>query len=324
MTKNALKNMLNIYNEQNKNHNGTVSSDVPKIKSVHPDVGRYEDVSDGMSASQFKWSMWIVKHEVNLYKMLVALLVILSVFFWVFSLYNWGDYLINGIKADVALERNLATFPNYAPFQAIYAAKPIIINNVNSFSEGTQAYNLVAELTNPNDDFTVSFDYHFVVGMEKTPTAHSFLLAGESRPIVSFGYKNEISGMNFVLENIVWKRVSAHKVADPLNWQKERLNFSVNNYEFKPIQSGGISAHQITFSLVNNSAYAYKQVNFVVGLMQSGVLAGVMPLNLENFRSLETRSIDLRNYSNDLYITDLTVYPVIDIYDKAVYLAPEK
>jgi hypothetical protein len=318
--------MLNIYNQKNNNHDHDIAPEVPSEKKTKVDASRYEDVTGEFTSAQFKRSLWFSKHKVFFYKLTIGLLVAVSVLFWGFSLIRWGDYLLNGIVADIKLRNDLVSFPDYTGIQAHYAPKPIEVAGVNVFNGGSKSYDLVADVANPNSNFIVYFDYYFTDGTNKTPVQKSFLLAGENRPVSYLGLKdNYPTGINLVLENVVWKRISAHFIQDVLVWQKDHLNFSVSDLSFTAPQGAeGAQANIIKFNVHNNSPFGYRDGVFVVGLMQSGNLVGVMPLNLKNFKSLESRAVDLRNFSENLLITDIELFPLIDIYQKEVYLAPER
>ncbi len=318
--------MLNIYKQKNNDHSDDLIDPVLPVKRTKVDAGRFEDVTGEFTSSQFKRSLWFVTHKVLLYKITVGILVILSVVLWVFSLWNWGDYVINGIKADIALSNNLAGFPNYTGIHEHYSPAPVQIAGISAYAGGSKAYDLVAEISNPNKNFIVHFDYYFITGNQKTPAQKGFLLANENRPLVYFGFKDGYpNGLNIIMENVIWKRVTAHTIVDAVAWQNDRLNFIVKDFSFAvPQTSDGITANVIKFNLTNNSAFGYRDGLFVVGLMQNNGLIGVMPLILKDFKSLETRSIDLRNFSDNLSISDVELFPLIDIYKQDVYLAPER
>lgn len=318
--------MLNIYKQQNNNQNGEQPAAVASAKKIKVDAGRFEDVTGEFTSSQFKRSVWFATHKVLLYKILIGILIVLSIILWVFSLSRWGDYVVNGIKSDIALHNNLVIFPDYTGIQAHYAPQPVQIIGVNALTGGSKTYDLVAEISNPNKNFTVHFDYYFTIGDQKTPVQKGFLLAGDSHPVVYFGYKEGYpSALNFVMENVQWKRITAHTIANPIVWQADRLNFGVQDFSFTAPQAAeGITANVIKFSVTNNSALGYRDGLFVIGLMQGGGLVGVMPLIIKDFRSLETRTFDLRNFTDNLLITDIQLFPLIDIYKQDVYLPPER
>ncbi|OGH89801.1 MAG: hypothetical protein A2537_00710 [Candidatus Magasanikbacteria bacterium RIFOXYD2_FULL_36_9] len=318
--------MLNIYNQKNNNHDGNVVPVVESTKKTKTDVNRFEDVTGEFSASQFKRSFWFVTHKLMLYKLAVGFLIFISVLFGAFSLWNWGDYIINGIKADISLYKNLAIFPDYTGIHEHYSPKSIQISGTNIFPGGSKTYDIVAEVSNPNKNFIIHFDYYFIFDNQKTANQKSFLLAGETRPLVYFGFKdNYPTGANLVIENVSWKRITAHTVLDPISWQNDRLNFAVKDFSFDlPQASEGVTASVVKFNITNNSAFGYRDGLFVVGLMQGVSLVGVMPLIIKDFKSQETRSIDLRNFSEGLSVSDIQLFPQIDIYKQDVYLAPER
>lgn len=318
--------MLNIYNQKNNNHNGDINPTVAPIKKTKVDASRFEDVTGEFTSAQFKRSYWFVTHKILLYKLTVGALVLVSVLLATFSLWQWGSYIISGISADIALYKNLTIFPNYTGIHEHYAPKPIQISGINAFTGGSKTYDLVAEVNNPNKNFVIHFDYYFITDTQKTPNQKGFLLANESRPLVYFGFKdNYPNGVRLIIENISWKRITAHTVANPINWQNDRLNFSINNFSFTlPEKVDGVAANLIKFNITNNSAFGYRDGFFILGMMQGGGLVGVMPLIIKDFKSQETRSVDMRNFSEGLSVSDIQLFPQIDIYKQDVYLAPER
>ncbi len=318
--------MLNIYNQQNPDReNGVAPGAVPK--KLHADFNKYEDPSGEFTAGEFKQSLWYVKHKLLLYKILVGFLIAWIVIFGGYALITLADYLIFGIASDINLHKQLSSFPNYTNVQPKYAPIPLQIQGVSSLPGGSTSFDLIAQVANPNKNFIVYFDYYFVAGEEKTPIQHGFLMAGETKPLVYFGMKGGYPGdVNFALENLTWKRLRAQEIKDPLSFQAQRLNFTPSNFNFvSQAASDGLAANVITFDIKNNSAYGYRDANFVVGLMNGGGgLSAVMPLLLRDFKSGETRNIDLRNFVLNLPVESIQLFPLIDTYNKDVYLAPEK
>ena len=316
--------MLNFYNQQNNNHDGDIAPPVSS-KPVHSDFTKYEDVSGEFTTGEFKWSMWYVKHKILLYKIVVRSLIGLSVIFFGYSIIAFGDYLIFGISSDTTLGNQLSVFPNYAPIQPKYAPAQLQVQGVNVLAGGSDSYDLVAQTTNSNKNFIVYFDYYFDMGGQKTDVQHGFLLAGESRPLVFFGVKGGYPGAaNLVLENLNWQRIKAQDIPVPAAYQNNRLNFVVSGFNFTSQASvAGLGANIVKFSLKNDSAFDYRDAQFVVGLMQNGALSAVMPLLLQDFKNGETRTVDLRNFVANLPVDNVQVYPLIDIYNKDVYLAPQ-
>lgn len=321
--------MLNIYTKQNNNNHlpDSAGGNGAEKKIPKPNFARYTDPTHEFETDSFKKSLWFVQHRVLLYKIAVFTLVGIVGALWLFSLVAWGNYLIFGIKADSLLYRQLTTFSDYTGIHPHYTATPLQIVGANVYQGGVNKYDLVAEVNNPNANFVAQFTYHFEVDGTVLPAQTGFLLAQESRPIVQFGYEASSfpSAPNFILEDVRFTRVDPHQIKNAVVYQAERLNFEVSGYDF--ISGTGLDApdaNALRFNLKNNTPFGYKGATFVVAAMDNGTILGVLPLQLNNFKSLETRPIDLRSFVSNLSATEAQVFPAIDIYDPAVYMKPEK
>lgn len=317
--------MLNIYNQQNPDRNNGGGPAVAP-KKAHADFNKYEDPSGEFTASEFKRGLWFVKHKILLYKLTVGFLIAWILIFGGYAIITFADYLVFGIASDLNLQKQLTIFPDYTNIQPKYAPIPLQVQGVSSLAGGSNSFDLAAQVFNPNKNFIVYFDYYFNVGDQKTPIQRGFLLAGETRPVVYFGLKGGYPGdVNLVMENVAWKRLRAQIIKDPINFQAERLNFLVSNFSFtSQSASDDVGANVIKFDLKNDSAYGYRDASFVVGLMNGGGLSAAMPLLLRDFKAGETRNVDLRNFVSNLPVDNVQLFPLIDTYNKDMYLAPEQ
>lgn len=313
--------MLNIYTKNN-NHAELPAAAAKSARANK--LSKYEEPTDTLSGNKLQWAEWYVRHRLLLYRILAGTLAVFSAVTLGYSLIYLGYYLLVGYNADQALQNSLASTYDYAAINARYTAAPLRIAATDIFAGGVKKYDAVAQIKNPNERFTAYFDYYFVVGGVATPRHSTLLLPGEERPVAAFGLDGAGS-VSAVLENVRWKRVSAHEVNSVSAFQADHLNFAAVDFQFVvPQGENAPSAHAIQFNLKNDSPFGYAQADFVVGLYQGGALAGVMPLTLKNFQSLETRAVDLRSFVSNLFVTEVKVFPVIDIYDPGVYIQPPK
>jgi len=316
--------MYNIYTKTN-NQNDPEPPAVA-VNAVKPKLDKYVDPTGEMPTGKFKFEMWLVKHKVKIYKSTVTGLIIFSILSWGFSLWQWGDYLIFGIEQDNLLAQDLSRFPNSTVWNEHFSPIPLDIVKAGNLASSAKKIDLYATIANSNERFFVSFDYFFVVNGNPTDKRSTFLLPGETRPVALLGVEAQAAGnIEVVLENIAWKRVSAHKVVNLAGWQNARLNFVVSSSSVVlPVSVDSINATAVQFDLTNNSAFGYKQADFYVALSQGGNIVGLMPLQILDFQSLTTHAVDLRSYATNLYGTEVNVYPMINIYNSAVYLSPPK
>ena len=316
--------MLNIYNPNN--HDADKTADMApasggKNGAKKPDFTKYQDPTQEFSSQELKYGMWYVRHKALLYKILVGGLAAVDAIFIIFGLWKWGGYLL-GWQNHARLQRNLTSFVNYTGIHPRYGALPVQVAGVQVLPSRENKFDVVAELANANARFLVKFNYYFLIGGAKTPTQKTFLLPGESRPVAVLGVKDGLAAApNIVLENVEYERISAHEVTDAKGWQEYRLNFRASDFVFlKSLEQEGQNTDAVKFNLTNDSPYDYVAPDFYVGLLQNGQMVGILPLHLDSLKSLETKPVDLRNFVPGLNITDLSLYPLINVYDEEVYL----
>lgn len=295
-------------------------------KSAQPKFTSYTDPSGEFTTSQLALSLWYVRHKPELYRFAKIGLVIASIALWGYSIWAWGNYIFYTLRRTPDVNRSLAVFPDYSLLAANLAPQAIKIQGVEVFQGGVDKYDVVASLFNPNDRFSVEFDYYFVVEGAQTSRERTFLLPGEERPAASLGIASSNSSFGspaIRFENVRWQRIDNKKFPSPRRFQEERIQFTTSKVQFSRAEEAlGPTAHRVAFDLTNNSAYGYRSLNFYVGLYLQESLVGVMPLNVSNLRSLETRNIDLRSFAPNLNITDVRLFPIINVYDPEVYLKP--
>lgn len=318
--------MLNIYSQKNGNGNGTntptpdAASKLPK-----PSFTRYADPTAEFTTSEFKWGFWFARNRVLLYRVAVGVLIGLSVIFWLYVLIGGGSLALYELQSGSKLDRDLAYFYNYTVVHPAYSPTPLLIAGTQILQGGVKKYDLAGEVSNPNNRFYASFDYYFVVDGAPTPVQHTFLLPEETRMITHLGYDQSDypGGAELVINNLQWRRISNHQITDVTAWQAARLNFKISNFSFERAGgTEGAAANIIKFNLNNASPYSFTEANFAVGLFQGEALVGILQLRLPRFVSGTTRAIDLRSFVIGLNVTDVRVFPLIDIYDNSVYLPP--
>lgn len=318
--------MLNIYNPNN--HDGDKASASTEGTAKNGvakkiDFTKYEDPTKEFTSQDLKRGFWYVQHKALLYRILVISLMVVNGIFIIFSLWLWGAYLLGWQDAQ-RVQASLASSINYTGIHPRYSAQPIQAINTQIFSSRENKYDVVAELINPNSRFLAKFDYYFIINDKKSPTQTTFLLPGESRLVAYLGIEDGAGGTpTIVLENSKYERISAHKIADTISWQAYRLNFQVSDFVFlKSLAQEGINTDAIQFKLTNGSPYSYVVPDFYVALLQNGQMVGILPLRLDSINSLETKNIDLRNFASGLSVTEIALYPIINVYDDGVYLVP--
>lgn len=286
----------------------------------------YTDPTGEFGNQELKYGLWYVQHKVLMYRILLGLLIGVNIGLWVFSLASWAIYLLN-YDSQKAFEQSLGHVQNFSAINQNLAAKPLQVLSTSILPGGSENYDAVGEITNVDPRFLSSFDYYFILNGTSTPKRRAFLLPGESSLLAELGLPPEVGTSNATLqlENFAWHRISPHQIKNITAWQSERLNFEVSNFLFEDAYNqNGLKVNRITFDLLNNSAFGYKNPNFLVGLFSGDTLEGVMPLEEESFASMENKKVDLRNFVSNLQIDNVRIFPLINLYDSSVYLSPSE
>lgn len=314
--------MMNLYTKQN-----NTPSELPVVGATpnlaKPNLGKYVDPTGEFSSKQFNYSLWYVRHRVGLYRFLITILAVIGAALWAYSLWQWGDYFIFGFASDVVLERQASQSVNYHPLEQHFAAVPLQILSTDIFPGGVDKYDAVSEVGNSNEHFLAHGTFYYIIDGEKTAPKPFFILPGETSLLAELGVKSSASpgSAELVIGTMLWERISAHQVTDPKSWQSARLNFSLDDFVFTPLVSaGGVKANVMTFDLINQSPFGYVAPHFYVGLYQQDVMVGVASLSMDALASLEIKKIDLRNFVNSLAVSSAKLFPLINVYDPAVYL----
>jgi len=320
--------MLNLYNLPNNNNVIKNGQDPVDSANKKADFTQYVDPNNELSHKNIKWGVWFAKSRVLLYRLLIAFLILLVVIFWGISLYKWGIYLWDW-PVQKQIYAQIAQSENYNNINKKIQALPLQISGIQIYSSGVKKQDIIAEVYNPNKNFIIYFSYYFTAGGNKTELQNTFILPLQSRPVPVLGVNDTVSlsSPRFVMENVSWKRVDPHKIFNVDSFQKEHLNFTVASSGFVQAYAADkekANAHVISFKLKNNSPYDYKAAMYYAGLYQGGSFVGVIPMYLDTFKSLETKDIDLRSFQSNLSVDQVKIFPVINIYDKEVYLELKK
>lgn len=312
--------MVNLFNRQK----SAVAGAPPAPR--RPNFREYLDVTGELSSKELGHALWFVRHEVLIYRLLLIGLIIFSAVTWGWSGWRWIEYLAIGRLQDTALHQEIVRFPDYTAGHERFAPAPLAVLRTTLLPGGVNVTDAVAEVQNSNPKWLARFTYYFINGETRTPPQRATLLPGEARPLPAFAVPAVLLGgaVTVVLEDVRWERISPHLTADPVAWQTVRLDFSVS--DFNVLLPGSAieapTAAAIQFKLTNQSPYHFAAPKFLIGLTQNQQLVALLPLELPTFRSLETKTVDLRSFVSNLQIDGLQVFPLVNPYDMVAYAPP--
>ncbi len=287
---------------------------------------KYQDPEGELTTGKLKFEFWYVRNKILLYRLAVIGLIIFSVINFAYSIITFGYFLLFGIDEDRRLYQELSRFPNYTLLHPHFAPQDIQVLGVQVLAGGVKKTDIIAEVINPNERFVVTVGYYFVINGVESKKQSITILPGQTNLATLLGLEDIAGGVgaNLIIDGVAFRRISNHQIRDVINWQNERLNFLVSDFQFIPAgnQEGYPNAHTIKFKLNNASPFGYKEADFLVGLYQEQIMVGVIPVIINNLQSLQIRDVDLRSFAPGIVANQVKLFSNINLYDSDIYLAP--
>lgn len=297
--------------------------DIPNLKGLKKNgFKKYEDPTGMFSNRQLNFSAWYVENRMLLYRILVGCLVVFSVVTIFYSVLRIAWIFIIEMPRDNKTIEQMTRSDDYERIRSIFAPQALLMDETQIFVSGVGKYDAVAQISNPNANHVVYFDYYFSFNGVLTEKKKGFLLPQETKLFAEFGLEDNY-GSGLILENISFKRLNAHLFPDPIGYIMQRNLFVVENFDFKGVlHPEGANANIIKFDLINNSPFHYWDPTFLVEFKSGGFTTGVAEIRLERFESLQRRNIDLRSFADNLSVDEIVIYPSINYFERSVYFEP--
>lgn len=283
---------------------------------------RYTDPTGQLPNRELEVSGWFLRHRLLLEHLGVGVLLVFCVVTMGYSVISWGFYLASGYFADqdnLSALRN--SFENYTLLQPNYRAQELEIKETSILPSAPGKYDFLTMIRNPNDRHTAEVTFHFIVDGQDLPTYTDTLLPGEERPVGSFGVALDQSPNmgQMVIDSVKWQRINPHQVPDVAAFINTRRDIIAEHVTFtSELEDGGI----LTFDLVNRSAYSYWQPILYVMLLNGGDPSGAVFVSVDKLRAFETRALTVRVLAPNIPVTDIVVYPVLNVFSLDAYMMP--
>jgi len=288
-----------------------------KDKNINDiDLNKYED-ANGLSIKKMEFGLWLSENRAKLLKILVVLLIAISAFFFIYSTYNFIVYYFNNKQDDANNSKIVVASPRVIASDII-SSSPYIFKS-------TSGYDLVASVKNPNDKFSVHFQYCFIVNETNSICNSGYLMPSEEKYVLALGQKIDSAApiISFKINNVTWQRIDAHKITDWSAFVNDRMKFILTNVNLKLASDSSADDKQyqdsLEFTITNNSAYGFYEVPLNIAFYRGDELAGVNSYIVENFSAGESRNVNLSWASGLSGITRTEISPSIDLLDDSNY-----
>jgi len=262
---------------------------------------------------------WYVTHKLLLKNILIAFLIVLDFCVIAFNVYLLVLNLsLNQKSYQANLVSLISTNPSYAISRQAILPKPIQVGQITTYPD-MKNYDIVAEISNPNDKWLATFDYQFKIGQNLTEKRSGFIFPSEQKKVLDLAVESGNAASELIISNTQWQ-----KEIDFATIYKEKFKFNVSDIKFIPGSELGIgqqgSVSRATFTVANDTAYSYKNVDFILWLEASGQITAVNLANSGEFLAGQTKQLESTFFQRLPRITSVEVVPEVNIFDEENFL----
>lgn len=277
-----------------------------------------------LTDQQLRYAKWYLRHKQKLYRILVWFLILTNVVFLVIVFYQ-GFLYFNLKKNYLAnLEELSKDHIDYLSFREHFSPQELNIDALTILQPilSQNQYDLVATTFNPNPDWRIYLEYYFLINdSEKTPSLSSFIDPQEKKYFFILGHSLPFPAkeVEFFISQMSWQRIRSPQkemlsVLEQLEVKDVNLRYLRSSSEEKVLP-------QISFKAQNNSIYDFWETEFVVALEKDLNLVGLNVLPLNQWKSLEEKSLYL-NWPSIPDFKQIKIRPEIDLLDPEIFISP--
>lgn len=262
------------------------------------------------------FGLWLTENRRRIIKVAIALLILSTIGFFVYSAYGFLYYFLVGRDQDKSLTDNFADIGiNLQDAHLRNTAIPLTFSSPMSFVHGDKV-DLAVKIKNSNEKFSVTFDYCFITSGVDFACGTDFLLPNDEKFVLSLAQSGGAQSYQFVLKRISWKKIDNRKYPNWPDFYQKRINFVVSNVNFQSSPNG--SSNTLSFSIENKSPYNYWELPLNIVLNSGGGPVAVNRFVLSDFKSLEKRTVNL-SWPEHLPMVQAEIMPDLDILNDGIY-----
>ena len=281
----------------------------------------------GFTPGELQFASWWVRNRVALRKAERNSLIVLIVLLYGYSAWGLLDAFVISYPRESLITQGIAT--NQQLLAGLENDRPqsVQVSDATVFTNSDGRVDMMSEVDNPNTQWWAEFNYRFNLGGEDAPLRSGYVLPGGSQVITQLGYTPQTAGSKqatVTVDNVRWHRLDPSVTAVGYdNYKNDRLNLAINNLQYTTLKLGTKTVGQTTFTLVNNSAFGFWEVDLVVRLIRGDQPEAVTQIAETDLSPNETRNIQITWTDNPPSVQRTEVIPQVNILDPTAFLPTE-
>jgi len=267
-------------------------------------------MSNQFSEQKLGAAYWFVTHKLLIKNIIAIILIVVVIFIIAYNLYL--------LIFNLALFRQdyLAILTSYTNNTTDYSLQreailpqQIQVGQIETFIN-RENHDIVVDIANPNQNWWATFDYQIKLAQELSDKKQGFILPAEAKKIMMLSVENGDSASQLVLSNVKWiKEINFAQI------KQKRYLFDIQNINYIPPSELALGTEvqisRLKFTVINESAYNYRSVNFLIFLYAGEKVAAVNQLISTNLLSNQTKDLEITFFQNLPSISSADV--IIDV-----------
>ncbi len=273
---------------------------------------------------RYRLTLWWVKHRLLAKRVGYVALIGGNALMFLFVLWTFMDAFAVSYDADRNRVASMVRdgFSDLRAYTASRAGSLLEAEPVRVLSTGSNRYDFITFLENPNDDWSARFQYRFISTAGETQGQEGFILPGEKKPIMILGFEGSDAArdVTFALGEIEWRRVDKKHIPDYASFADARLRFTVRDIDYSTdVALDATRLGRVSFTVTNESAYGYYDPAFYAILKRADAVVGVNRVILETLGSGETREVVMHWFGPLPSVSKVEIVPEVNILEPIVY-----
>ncbi|MFN3301807.1 MAG: hypothetical protein ACK413_02145 [Patescibacteria group bacterium] len=267
-----------------------------------------------------KIAYFFITKKAILKKILIILLIIIDILIFIYLIHHFTQYFSQSKEWNKMMEEMTKPYFNHSEIHQIISPLPLQIISTKAINVGYLKYNLICQVINPNENWLAkSLNYKFTSSNFTTPSFSTFILPQEERLLVVFN--QTVSGrrdFSCEITNLSWQKIK------PFQYYLLEIPKGFLIKDLKHIPGKKEDERDITiFKFINTTVYNFWEVDLIIVAYYGNEIVGIDKFPIKEIMSGEEREIKIV-WSNPLpFISEIKVYPIINVFDPTLFITPK-
>lgn len=287
-----------------------------------------EERIGGFTSGELKVASFWTRNYLKLRRAGYTTLGVVCALLWGYALIGLLDAYAISYPRESRINRDIAL--NQQLLASLQSDQPLDVSSsdVSVFSTTDNRFDMAVEISNPNAQWWIEFNYRFNLSGEQTPQRTGYILPQSTQVVTELGFKPTQRGgrsATLVVENIRWHRMDPNFAgAVYKDFAASRFNMSFDDIKYDTdITIGEKRVGQTSFTLNNKSGYGYWNVDLVVKLYRGGSVVAMNKITAHNVSPGEKRPMKIVWLENLPSISKTEIIPQVNLLEPDAYLKTE-